>query len=110
MAAKIATITKMLEAMAARKFDIGSREHRAAGDRASGTLATIQALIAALAAVRVMNRVVTTTMTQGRTLCAHSSSSLRNRGPKPARRSAEMRPAFRAGTEIEAVMPHAPWC
>ena len=80
MAAKIATITKMLDAMAARKFAIGSSETGPPETVASGTLAMIQALIAALAAVRVMNRVVTTTMTQGRTLCAHSTQLLAEQG------------------------------
>ncbi len=108
--AKIATTTKIWVATEARKFVAGSSEIGPPDVVASGTLAMIQVLIAAFAAVRAMNAVVTATMTHGRLLCAHSRSSLRNSGPMPAKRSAEIRPAVRAGTEIEAVMPHAPWC
>ncbi len=103
-------MTKICDETAPRKFVIGSSEITAPDVVASGMLAMIQALIAALAAVRIMNAVVTARITQTRLLCAHSRSSLRNSGPKPAKRSAETDPATRVGREIEAVMPHAPWC
>src|SRR3954453_15027128 len=109
MAAKIATITKICDEMAAKKFAIGSRTMGPSGTSPPGTLVTIHEVIAPLAAVRAMNAAVAARITQMRLLWAHSRSSLRNSGPKPARRSAGMRPAARAGTEIEAVMLHAPW-
>ena len=110
IAAKIATITKICDEIAPKKFTIGSSEIGPSETSPSGTLATSQVVIAPLAAVRAMNAVVVARMTQMRLLWAHSRSSLRNSGPKPASRSAGTRPVTRAGTEIEAVMLHAPWC
>ena len=85
MAAKIATITKIWDETAARKFVVGSSEiGTVRRRRRPGMLAMIHVLIAALAAVRTMNAVVTARITQTRLLWAHSRSSLRNSGPKPA--------------------------
>ncbi len=97
IAAKIATITKIWDAIAPRKFMVGSSEIGPACTSASGTFATIQVLSAALAAVRTMNAVVTPRITHRRLPWAHSRSSLRNSGPKPATRSAEILAEVRAG-------------
>ena len=79
--------------------------------RASGTLATTQALIAPLAAVRARNSGgdddddpdALAVAPFARCPCGTAGRSRRAR-------SVETRPAARAGSEIEAVMPHAPWC
>ena len=72
-------MTKNWVETAARKFTVGSSEIAPPDTVASGTLAMIQELIAALAAVRIMNSVVTARITQMRLLWAHSPSSLRNK-------------------------------
>src|SRR6476620_10048903 len=110
IAARIATTTKIWVETAEKKLTSGSRTIGPFGASASGMLATSHEVSAPLAVVRTMNAVVVARMTQMRLLWAHSRSSLRNSGPKPASRSAGTRPAARAGTEIEAVMLLAPWC